>query len=309
MKKIYFAAIAAVAALGANAQYNVENVYMDATVTDGKQIYDIVVADQGCLDALAAAGKTVNDIRVNDETNHLYIWPGGETFSAGDSSYPGVGFSSMQFDGYVALVVTGFQGWSGAGFLIEGANLSHWNENTRVHIAYMSPATAPESVAFIINDQNGQNTPAKVAVGAPFSDNGAIYPAVGTVAADDWKAIDMSFSDIKKIYPTFDWQTGDTYAGNVISFLAGGVEGRTISLDAIYFYTPAGGDDAVEGVAADAALVVTANTINSNVAGIVVYDLEGRIVKSAEGSILGIADLNAGAYIAKSGAKAVKFVK
>jgi len=164
---------------------------------------------------------------------------GENTFAAGDASYPGVG---MHFDGYASFTV-GTVGWSGAGYAVDapGINTSTWNDQTRFHMGYMSPGTVCPSVAIIIADGKNNTTqavssPAKVALGAAFNDNGKVFPSIAGTATDDWQGVDISLGDLKKLYKEFDYQATDTWTGNILSFLCGGVTGQTIAFDAVYFY-------------------------------------------------------------------------
>lgn len=308
MKKIYFLAAVAACALSANAQHTLESVYADATLTSEKQIYDVVVADGGTIDGLKMAGQKVNDVRPNGDNLNLYVWD--NTFVAGDGSYPGVGYSDMQFDGYTALEV-GTLGWSGAGFHIQPAgpqDFSHWSDETRLHIAYRS-TNAPASIAFIIcNTEEAGKTAAvgNFAIGDAFNDNGTIMAAVGPKATEEWQALDISFADIKKVRPTFNPNASANWCGNLVAFLAGGVTGTNLSLDAIYFHTPAAGN-AVKGIDSDSAIVATRSTVNAQGA-IAVYDLRGRKVASGFNTV-GIDTLPAGLYIAKCGNQTLKVVK
>ena len=96
-------------------------------------------------------------------------------------------------DGYVSFIV-GTQGWSGAGYNVagNGVNTEWWNADTRFHLAYMSPGTAPASIAVIVADGADMGSqPAKVALGDAFNDNGAVFPAVGPKANDDWQGDSM----------------------------------------------------------------------------------------------------------------------
>lgn len=306
MKKFTFAAAAAALALGANAQNMASTPYANASVKEGvTATFDIISAADEVLTGLQGAGQTVNDWRVNEENRFLYVWD--NTLVGGDASYPGVGYSDMQFDGYVCFEV-GSIGWSGAGFNLQApANCStmHWNDNTRYHLAYRSGGTAPASIGLIINDQDGVNTPAKVSLGEAFNDNGVIFPAVGEKANDEWQALDISFADLKKTFPAFGYSKTAAWAGNIMSFLAGGIPGQTFSFDCIYFYTPSAGAG-IADVADDSNLILGNETINANGA-IEVYDLQGRLVRSGNG-VVGLDGLD-GVYVARSGKSVVKVIR
>lgn len=310
MKKFTLFAAFAALAMSASAQYTCATPYADQSVVAGEtQIFDVVLGAEDVLTGLKNAGQKVNDWRVNDVDRFLYVWD--NTFAGGDGSYPGVGYSDMQFDGYTSLNV-GNVGWSGAGFFISDeskCSTMHWNENTKFHVATRTSSVAPSSVAVILSDCDLGGGPAKVALGDAFNDGGAIYPSIGPKLSDEWVGVDISFADLKKFYPNFQWFNSEAWKGNMVSILGGGVEGQNISLDCMYFHTPEG-DAAVGSVEADAQWVVTGNTVNvTGNNGIELYDLSGRLIKSVKGTTLGISELGTGAYLVKSGNSVKKIMK
>lgn len=315
MKKFTLISACALTAIAANAQYTV-NPETSVVAAQKPATVEWLILDKVGQQDLTAAGANLQYIGPDDEGRNLWIWD--NTFSAGDSTFPGVDEGE---DGYLSLVV-GNVGWSGAGYNIrpenpdsqakyQGADLKMFNDNTRFHVAYMSSTgNAPASLALIICDGEAPGSaPAKFAVGTAFNDGGVIYPTIGPAITDDWQGVDISFADIKKVWPTFNLAGLDNWYGNIVSFLGGGVSGQTFSLDCLYFYN-LDEDSSVEGILADNAdFVVTAKTINLNGAnGMELYDLSGKLVKKTEGCVLGIDSLAKGVYIVKSGKKARKVV-
>ena len=307
MKNLTLLAAMAVCGVGiANAQY-VGDPALSKTTSTGN-LYDVVLLDNASIESLKTSGKTVQDLRTDDVNRFLYVWDG--TFNAGDGSYPGV---DMQMDGYTSLDVAN-AGWSGAGFCIVNAeaNLKHFSDATHFHCG-LRTTNGLDKAALIIGDgyvwgnDKDKWTPAKISVGSEaFVDNGASYPLVGNFSADgEWVAVDITLGQLKKLWPDFNYKAGG-FGGNILSFLAGGVSGKNISIDAVYFYTP--GEGAVEGIAADADIIVTARTINAAGAEeIALYNLAGQLVKKVNSSVMGVEDVAAGAYIVKAG-NAVKKV-
>lgn len=305
MKNLTLLAAMAVCGVGlANAQYSV-----DPTLVKQKDAkYDVVLLDEASISTLKAEGATVQDIRADDTNVFLYVWE--NTFTGGDGSYPGV---DAQMDGYTSLTVTSV-GWSGAGFNLanKAGDFSHFTDDTHFHFAIRTE-TSLTGAAIIVGDVFEQNntdskwTPAKVSVGeSAFVDNGKTYPLIGALDAEgDWAGFDITFRQLKKLYPEFSY-TPQSVKGNVVSFLAGGVSGQNICLDAMYFYTP--NDGAVEGITADADIVVTNKTINASGANeIALYNLAGQLVKKANSSAMGIENVAKGVYVVKAG-NAVKKV-
>ena len=302
MKKTTLLALSALLSLAAQAQYTVDP-SNSLVINQKPATVDYIILSENAVNEFTAAGTKMNDLQPNDVDRFLYVWD--NTFNAGDSSYPRV---DMEEGGYVSLSV-GSVGWSGAGFcLTTETNLGHFNENTRFHLAYMTPNdNAPASLGIII--LGGETTkPAKVALGAAYDDNGVIYPAVGPKASDDWNGIDISFGDLKKLFPEFDWTGSDKYKDNIFSFLAGGVTGQAFSFDALYFYNLDGaGIEGVESVGGS--MVVTGKTINVPAGqGIELFNLAGQMVKNTKGCVLGLEGLDKGVYVAKSGREVRKVV-
>lgn len=318
MKKITLLAAFAALAVSASAQYTTTTPYANESVKEGStSVFQLVVAAEEVFTSLKAAGQTTVDWRVNDDTRWLYLWD--QTLTGGDGSYPGVGYSADQYDGYPALKVTNI-GWSGGGFYFGvkdgntvtggGEDTSNWTDETRFHVALMSTSVAPASLALIIaeGDPTG-SAPGKIAVGANFEDQGAVYPTIGPALNDDWQGYDISFADIKKLWKGFNYVPTKNWTGNIVSFLAGGVEGTEFSMDCMYFYTPGEGSG-VGSVATDAQFVVTRNTVNvAGGEGIQLYDLSGRMLKSVNGTTMGINELGNGIYVVKSGNSVQKIVK
>ena len=282
MKKMTILAAMALVATTASAQYTCDPT-VETVLAKGKVTKVMTISLDASAEAqFAAQGATIIAAGPNDMERNFWIWD--NTFSAGDSSLPGVG---DQTDGYVSLIV-GTAGWSGAGYNVAdpGVDTSWWNDDTRFHLAYYSPATAPASIAMIINDADGVNTPAKVSLGDALNDNGAVYPAIGPKSNDDWQGIDISFADLKRIYPAFVPTASTSWKGNILSVLAGGVAGQTLALDAIYFYQLED-QSGVQNVAIDENLPV------------VYYNLQGVRVDNPENGI----------FIARQGSKSMKVVK
>ncbi len=313
MKNLTLLAAMAVCGMGvASAQYTKD---AGIAATDG-EVYDIVALDQTTIDGLKSAGKTVNLYTIDDLTRHLYVWD--NTFIANDPVGPGV---DGQFDGYTSLAVSTV-GWSGYGVSFDGPtgangdgsmNTSNFSENTRFHIALKS-SNEPAAIAITLFDGTEAGfTKATVSFGSTqFDDNGTKYPLVGDFdEGGDWVALDISLGDLKKLVPAFNYSPAKFY-GNVYSILAGGVAGKTIDVDAVYFYGPKAGEGGVGEVAAnDITVLVTGKTINvagNGNNGFELYNLQGQLVKASQTSTMGAEDLNAGLYIVKAGNVSKKVV-
>ena len=314
MKKMTLLAAMAVCGMGAmNAQYIVEPSISRTTETGA--IYDALLLCDATIAELQQAGKTVNDFRADDVNRAMDVWNSGETLSGGSAIGPGV---DDNMDGYSSFIVVAPQGWSGGGLrFAAGTNMdcSHFSDDTHFHCAIKEGGSGlPTSLGItILDDQADGFNPAKIAVGPAFDDNGTMRPTVGSIPeGGDWAAIDITFGDLKKIFPAFSYSTTNKFAsselGYVFSFVGGAVAGTGFDFDAVYFYTPANGG--VEGVAADdAEIMVSDKTVSvlGGEAGIELYNISGQLVKKVANTVMGIEDLNAGIYVVKAG-NAVKKV-
>lgn len=305
MKKLSLLALCALTAATAAAQYTVDpsnSVVIDKAPSN----VDYIVLSDGAIAQFEAKGAKVEYVGPAAELGrNLWYWD--QTFAAGDESTPRVDFEE---GGYISVIV-GNVGWSGAGEAVDapGLDLSHFNSETRFHLAYMTPTgNGPASIAFILLDKSDKgSTPAKFSVGNPFNDNGVVYPAIGPAINDDWQAIDISLGDLKKLWPDFNMANLSAWDGNLFCWLGGGVQGQSMAFDAVYFYNL--GESGVQGVAEDMPLVITGRTINaSGAASIELYDLAGRKVRSAKGSVMGLEGLAMGVYAVKAGNRTAKVV-
>lgn len=212
--------------------YTAATPYVDASVTPGVvSTFDVIVANDAVVEALKTAGQTVNDIR---GTGQMYIWD--NTFIGAESTYAGVGYTAgAPGSSYLSLDVSTI-GWSGAGYSYpNGTPTTGWNDNSRLHVAYRTNNSIA-SVAVILGGDSPN--PAKVALGSNFIDNGATYPSVAPAATSEWQALDISFAELKSVYPSFSYTSADVWNGNLFSFLGGGAAGNNICFDAVYIYTP-----------------------------------------------------------------------
>lgn len=314
MKKMTLLAAMAVCGMGAmNAQYIVEPGISRTTETGA--IYDALLLCDATIAELQQAGKTVNDFRADDVNRAMDVWNSGETLSGGSAIGPGV---DDNMDGYSSFIVVAPQGWSGGGLrFAAGTNMdcSHFSDDTHFHCAIKEGGSGlPTSLGItILDDQADGFNPAKIAVGPAFDDNGTMRPTVGSIPeGGDWAAIDITFGDLKRMFPAFSYSTTNKFAsselGYVFSFVGGAVAGTGFDFDAVYFYSP--NNAGVEGVAADEVdILVSDKTVSvlGGKDGIELYNISGQLVKKVANTVMGIEDLNAGIYVVKAG-NAVKKV-
>lgn len=308
MKKLTLLASMALVAVAANAQYPyVCDPVQSAVLDKGKVSYvGYVILDGAAVNAFTNQGAVVENYAPDEVTKHLYIWPSGESLVGVDATYLGVGDHT---DGYANFEVASWaQQWYGAGYSCESINTSAWTDATRFHMAYYGGSNPIPEQSIVIADGSAMtptgSKPAKLSIGAAVDGQPVIAPAY----SDDWQGIDVSFADLKKIYPEFSPVASNAWSGNIFAFNGGDLAGKTFAFDAVYFYNL--GESGVDGVEADASnWTVTAKTVNLNGAnGIELYNLAGQLVKSTNGCVLGLNGLAQGVYVARSAKSAVKVV-
>jgi hypothetical protein len=193
----------------------------------GTEYYPII------LDGITSAklgAKIKADLRPDEATKFLYIWD--NTFSAGTTSGPNF---YGEVEGWTSLVV-GTVGWSGGGFNIQDPAI----------IDKMAPITAnptgyylhigikSKSNQVFVFGVDGQSS-TKFAIGATaFNDNGTLIQPLADFARDgEWQEIEIPMSTLKTNGLLYSVGMGTK---NLLWFLAGGVAGTTMDLDAVFIY-------------------------------------------------------------------------
>lgn len=190
------------------------------------------------LDAITAeklGDKIVADLRVDDASKFLFVWPDGTSYVQGTSVGPNF---YGEVEGWVSLTV-GTLGWSGAGVNIKSADnaaaltslkaITDNPEGYYLHIGIKSKGTTTHN--FIL----GGKTEIKFAVGASgFSDNGVVTPAITDFTRDgEWQEIEIPMTTLTGMGLSYSSFAADP---NIFAFLSGGVTGTTLDLDAVFIY-------------------------------------------------------------------------
>lgn len=182
------------------------------------------------VSAKAIKGKIVADLRPDEATKFLYIWDG--TFSAGTCTGPN---AYGEVENWTSLIV-GTNGWSGAGFNVQDAatldKLVAITNNPADYYFHMVIRSRAQTIYQFALD--GQSS-AKFAIGAAgFNDNGNIAPAIADFTRDgEWHEIEIPMTTLKNLGLLYSTGMGSK---NVLWFLAGGVSGTTMDIDAVFIY-------------------------------------------------------------------------
>lgn len=193
----------------------------------GSAYYPIIL---DTVSAKAIEGKIVADLRPDEATKFLYIWE--QTFNAGTCTGPN---AYGEVEDWTSLIV-GNVGWSGAGFNVQdGATLDKLVDvTTNPSNYYLHMVLRSRAETVYLFGLDGQSS-VKFSIGATgFNDNGAIYAALANFTRDgEWHEIEipMTLLAAKGLL----YSTGMD-AKNVLSFLAGGVPGTTLDIDAVFIY-------------------------------------------------------------------------
>lgn len=219
--------IATVGAFSATCAVTVINSTNFTASLTGTEYYPIILDG---TTAKALGTKIKADFRPDEATKFLYIWE--NTFIASPTTGP-------NFYGEVELwtgLSVGTVGWSGAGFNCkDGALLDKLvpiTANTDKY--YLHIGIKSKSAGSFVIGMDGQSN-VKFAIGPnPFNDNGTIIQPLADFDRDgEWHEIEIPMSTLKTKGLLYSAGAVDK---NVVWFLAGGVAGTTINLDAMFIY-------------------------------------------------------------------------
>ena len=196
----------------------------------GSKIWPIV------LDAVTAeknAALIAGDFRVNDVENFLYIWPGGESYVAGDGA--GKNFFGNT-EGYVSLTVAQWnEAWSGGGFCVNNADaitamlalkagIVANPDKYFLHIGIKATNAGNHEFYTFGTDATAFN------IGKAAIEKGAV---IGDFERDgEWHEFDVPMAQFASAVANADVKAGI----NILCFLSGAQIGAQLNLDAVYFY-------------------------------------------------------------------------
>lgn len=193
----------------------------------GSAYYPIIL---DTISAKAINGKIVADLRADEATKFLYVW--SETFNAGTCSGPN---AYGEVENWTSLVVANV-GWSGAGLAVKDGALLDLMVDITTHpeLYYFHMVIRSRAQTVYLFALDGQSS-AKFSIGATgFNDNGTITPAIADFTRDgEWHEIEIPMTTLKERGLLYSAGMGEK---NVFWFLAGGVAGTTVDLDAVFIY-------------------------------------------------------------------------
>lgn len=210
-----------------NVTVSKEVVIIDSETLNGSDYYVIQLDD---LSYANISDRVIQDFRPDDVDKNLFVWD--NTFNAGTSV--GTNFYG-QDESWITLNV-GSVGWSGAGFnagagfgTIDMTRMFDNPEDYYLHVG-IKTGQASSSYLLILNDGV---TEAKIAIGNDFID-GVTYPSYKPLVRDNtWNSIDIPVTHLNTLGLFYNQPFQDL---NVLAFLAGGIQGTTLDMDAIFFY-------------------------------------------------------------------------
>ena len=195
--------------------------------------YHIIQMDSISLSYIS--DKVDNDFRPDDDIKNLWVWE--STFVAGTPT--GLNFYG-QAAGWVSLVVTDV-GWSGAGYNVAAGygdiDMTDLYNNPDDYVFHIAMKSAQESSSYLLIFTDG-SAEAKVCIGSSdFADADVTYPPYADFARDnEWHSVEIPVSHLNTLGVFFNQTFKDV---NIFAFLAGGVQGTTLDMDAVFFYKKA----------------------------------------------------------------------
>ncbi|MGY5355521.1 Ig-like domain-containing protein [Wenyingzhuangia sp. IMCC45467] len=205
-----------------------EVIVVDDETLDGSDYY-VIQLDENSYNTIST--KVTHDLRTDNDTKNLYVWE--NTFTGGNSV--GSNFYGLDQD-WISMVV-GNVGWSGAGFNvaatygdIDMTNLFDNPSDYYLHIG-LKTGQAAGSYLFILTDGQAE---AKIAIGNDFDDNGTVYTSYAPLVRDNtWNSIEIPVTHLNTLGLYFNEPFQDV---NILAVLAGGTQGTTFDMDAVFFY-------------------------------------------------------------------------
>jgi hypothetical protein len=238
MKKMFTLAALLLAASAVNAQFITKALDAnDESTFKWENASNYILISVGEAEREAMEGKILADYSIDDVNVFMYIWPGGETYAGGD----GTGINSFgQLEDHTALVVTGFQGWSGGGIVMPaGADFSMLDDSYVLHFGIKGKPNDNASHGFGFGE-------GKFSIGpTAFIDGGNPMKLLGDFERNnEWYYVDIPFSVLKQcaadgqIFP-INYGGPAAYTSNIFWFLSGGVQGTELHIDNIFIYKDA----------------------------------------------------------------------
>ena len=188
------------------------------------------------LDAVTSekyASLIAGDFRPNDNDNNLWIWPGGQSYVAGEAT--GKNFFGNT-EGYLALTVAQWaEAWSGAGFCCENAESVAAAQALKegivanpdkyfLHIAIKAANEGNHEFYTFGTDATAFN------IGSAIIEKGGL---IGDFTRDgEWHEFDVPMAQFATAIAGAEVKAGI----NMLCFLSGNQVGAQLNLDAVYFY-------------------------------------------------------------------------
>lgn len=204
-------------------------VTLDHETLNGSDYYIVQMGEQSYN---AISDKVIHDLRPSDDgVRNLFVWD--NTLNGGNAV--GTNFYGLD-EGWVNFNV-GTVGWSGAGYsvgsdseLIDMTRMFDNPEDYYLHIG-LKTGQASSSYLFILSDGTSQ---ARIAIGDDFNDNGTTFTSYQQLVRDNnWNSIEIPITYLNSLGLYYNEPFNDV---NVVAFLAGGITGTTVDIDAMFFY-------------------------------------------------------------------------
>ena len=193
--------------------------------------YSIIQIDETSVSFIE--DKIVNDFRPDETEGSKNLWVWESTFLPGVAS--GLNFYG-QAEGWVSLVVSNV-GWSGAGYnvgLDYGAiDMTDMYANPDDYVFHVGLKSAQPSSAYLLIFTDG-TTEAKVCIGS-YAIEG-VAPYIDFTRDNEWQEIEIPVTYLNSLGLFYNATFTDV---NIFAFLAGGVQGTTLDMDAAFFYKKA----------------------------------------------------------------------
>ncbi|KAA6344333.1 hypothetical protein EZS27_008029 [termite gut metagenome] len=199
--------------------------------------YYVISLSESAFEAIKS--KVTIDFRPDEVNKNLFVWSG--TFSGGTPVGPNF---YEEPEGWVSLVVANTD-WSGAGYAIgpefgtiDMTKLAASPEDYYFHIALKSaqPEIAYTFIFAVDKITDDKAMEVKIVIGNAPGDND-ILPSYNFERDNEWHEFEIPITKFIELQPgAFQNPFVDA---NIFAFLAGGGIGKTLDMDAVFFYKKA----------------------------------------------------------------------
>jgi uncharacterized protein YjdB/beta-glucanase (GH16 family) len=210
--------------------------------------YYLLLSGEYMLGSLIETDRIVEKDWRPDKTsaNKLMIWE--QTFTAGEAA----GLNSYGIEESWLQLIVADKGWSGGAFTVANeVNLRNIRTARDKYFFHVALKSTKQEQVYTFTFTDGKDT-ARIVVGDRPGDN-STPPRYNFKRDGQWHELNIPLS-LPEFASLYDETFGSAQkVANVVAFSAGGIEGTTLDMDAVFFYR---GEEVATGISLPAVILV-----------------------------------------------------